>query len=121
MNTTMNNHWKPGIFWVGVFVFFTLFSCKKDGETKAVISVKDAAGNSVSGATVVLWQDTSVNQTSGVQANIRVTKTSDSNGRAEFTFALEAYLNITATKDTNTAHGFIRLKEHETVSQTVHF
>ena len=121
MHSTMNKHWKPGIFLVGAFIFFALFSCKKDGETKAVITVKDAAGKGVSGATVVLWQDTSINQTSGVQSNIRVTKTTNSSGNAEFIFALEAYLNITATKDTNMARGFIRLKEHETVSQTVHF
>jgi len=96
-------------------------SCKKDGETKAVVTVKDAAGNPADGAVITLWQDTSVNQTNGTQANVRVEKTADENGKAEFTFALEAYLNITAVKDTNVAKGFVRLKEHETVNATVHF
>jgi len=118
---TGNYSWLTGIAIALVFLSFTFSSCKKDGETKAVISVKDAAGNPVDGASITLWQDTSVNQTTGSQANVRVTKTADSNGKAEFTFALEAYLNITATKDTNVAHGFVRLKEHETVDQTVHF
>jgi hypothetical protein len=54
-------------------------------------------------------------------SNVRVTKTADANGKAEFTFTLEAYLNIEAIKDTNVARGFVRLKEHETVNATVHF
>ncbi len=103
------------------FVSFSFFSCKKDGDTKALITVSDSVGNAVEGATVVLWQDTTVNQTTQTKSNIRVTKTTDSNGRAEFLFALEAYLNITATKGSKTAKGFVRLKEHETVSQSVHF
>ena len=116
-----HTYWKAGIVLITACVLLSVFSCKKDGETKAVITVNDAAGKGVEGATVILWQDTSVNPTSHVKANIRVTKTTDGSGTADFTFSLEAYLNITATKDTNTARGFVRLKEHETVGQTVHF
>jgi hypothetical protein len=110
-----------GIFFTLLFLSFSFLSCKKDGETKALVTVVDSAGNAVEGATVVLWQDTTVNQTTHTQSNVRVTKITNSGGHAEFTFALESYLNITATKDTLTAKGFIRLKEHETVNQTVHF
>jgi len=121
MNKNMVGHWKTGVLLITVSFLLAFFSCKKDGETKAFITVNDASGNAVAGATVTLWQDTSVNQTSHLASNVRVSKTSDGNGHAEFVFALEAYLNITAEKDTNTARGFIRLKEHETVNQTVHF
>lgn len=121
MTKKADKYLKPGILVLGVFVFISFFSCKKEGETKAFITVNDGSGKGVEGATVTLWQDTSVNPSSHLAANIRVTKTSDANGHAEFTFALEAYLNITAVKDTNTARGFVRLKEHETVNQTVHF
>ena len=121
MNHSMNKLLKPGFVLVAVYVSVLFFSCKKDGETKAVITVKDSSGNGVSGATVTLWQDTAVNPTSHVQANIRVTKTTGSGGTAEFTLELEAYLNILATKDNNEAKGFVRLKEHETVTQSVHF
>lgn len=117
----VNQSWLIGVAMALLFLSFSFFSCKKDGETKAVITVNDAAGVAVNGASVTLWQDTAVNPTTGSQANIRVTKTTDGSGHAEFTFALEAYLNITAKKDTFTAKGFVRLKEHETVSQTVHF
>ena len=117
----MDKYWKSGVVLVVIFCSFWIFSCKKDGETKAVITVNDASGHAVEGAEVTLWQDTSVNQSSHQQANIRVTKTSDASGNAEFVFALEAYLNISAVKDTNEARGFVRLKEHETVNQTVHF
>lgn len=114
-------YWKPGIALIATFTLLSFFSCKKDAETKAVITVNDASGKGVEGASITLWQDTSINPNSGIQANIRVTKISDGSGSAEFVFALEAYLNISATKDTNIARGFVRLKEHETVSQTVHF
>ena len=117
----MHMYWKPGIALITTFTLLSFFSCKKDAETKAVITVNDASGKGVEGASITLWQDTSVNPNSGIQANIRVTKISDGSGSAEFVFALEAYLNISATKDTNIARGFVRLKEHETVSQTVHF
>lgn len=117
----MKHSWLTGTIAAMIFLSFTFFSCKKDGETKAIITVNDSLGNAVDGASVTLWQDTAVNPTTGSQANVRVTKITDGSGHAEFTFALEAYLNITATKDIRTAKGFVRLKEHETVSQTVHF
>ncbi len=121
MNRKLEKPRKQGVLLITIFILFAFFSCKKDGETKAFITVNDAQGKGVAGASITLWQDSSINQSSHTQANIRVTKTSDSNGNAEFVFPLEAYLNITATKGTDMTHGFVRLKEHETVSQTVHF
>src|SRR5215213_8712870 len=115
MNIT--NRKSLGIISLTVFAFasFTFFACKKGGETKAVITVKDAAGALVSGASVTLWQDTTVSSTTGAHSNLRVTKSTDASGNAEFIFALEAYLNITAVKDNDSALGFVRLEEHKTV------
>ena len=105
------------IFTLFIFLFF--FSCKKDDPTKAVITVLDGSQAPVEGAIVTLWQDTAVNQVNGVQSNVRVTKTSDAAGRAEFEFKLEAFLNVEAIKAPDTGRSFVRLKEHETISVTV--
>lgn len=120
----MKNEVRKGSYagWIVLCFFIALsaYSCKKDGPTKAEITVLDSAGRAVSGASVTLWQDTSVNSTNGVQSNVRVTKISDVAGRAEFEFQLEAFLNIEVISGNDTGRSFIRLKEHETVSQTVH-
>jgi hypothetical protein len=109
------------IFSVAMLMLFTFFSCKKEGKTIAEIFVVDSAGSYVGNASVTLWQDTSISTQSGQQANIRVTRPTDSGGRAEFEFSLEAYLNILAIKNNDTAKGVILLKEHEKVSKTVGF
>jgi len=121
----MNNNSRKYFWLIGFIVFVCIslafFSCKKGGDTKAIITVKDAAGALISGASVTLWQDTTVSSTTGAHSNLRVTKPTDASGNAEFIFALEAYLNITAVKDDDSTFGFVRLEEHKTVSKTVHF
>ena len=94
-------------------------SCKKDDPTKAVISVVDVNSAPVLDATITLWQDTAVNNVNGVQSTVRVSKQSDAAGKAEFDFKLEAFLNVEVIKGIDTGRSFIRLKEHETVTQTV--
>jgi len=108
-----------GIFSLFVLLMVSAESCKKEADTVGVITVLDTAGNPVTSATVTLWQDTSHNPVTGAQANVRVTKTTGSSGTAEFIFSLEAYLNVEATKGTKTGEAFIRLKQNETVSQSV--
>ncbi|MCC7231761.1 MAG: hypothetical protein IT242_02360 [Bacteroidia bacterium] len=110
-----------GYLFASTFVLLSIFSCKKDGPTRAVISVIDSLSRPVQGARITLWQDTAVNSTNGVKSNVRVTKTSDAAGRAEFDFELEAFLNIEAVKNADTVKSFIRLEEHETVSRTLSF
>ena len=122
----MNHNNNRKYFWIIGFVLFVcislvFFSCKKGGDTKAIITVKDATGGLVSGASVTLWQDTTVSSTTGAHSNLRVTKLTDASGNAEFIFALEAYLNITAAFENDSALGFVRLEEHKTVTKTVHF
>ena len=101
------------------FIAMFLFTCKKDGPTRAVVTVLDVNKSPVSGATVTLWQDTAINTTNGVKSTLRVIKTSDAAGNAEFEFELEAFLNIEVISGPDTGRSFIRLKEHETVTATV--
>ena len=103
---------------VAVFIG-TAASCHKDEDTVAVITVVDTTGKPVTSATVTLWQDTAINPNTGAQANVRVTKLTGSAGTAEFIFALEAYLNIDASKGSLSGQAFVRLKQEESVSQTV--
>jgi hypothetical protein len=120
----MNNKRSSGsnIGWLlsCVFIGLCVLSCKKDGPTRAIVTVLDSAGMAVQAADVTLWQDTVVNATNGVPSTLRVTKKSDAAGRAEFEFELEAFLNIEVIKSGDTGRSFIRLEEHETVEQTVH-
>ena len=110
--------WSVG-FALTFIAFMCVFSCKKDGATVGVIAVKDSASRPVQGASVTLWQDTAVNQVNSVQSKVRVTKKTDSGGTASFEFKLESFLNVTVIYNSDTAKSFIRLKEHETVTQTV--
>jgi len=108
-----------GLVVFSFFIAMSFFTCKKDGATKAVVTVVDRNKLPVQGATVTLWQDTAVNPVNGVQSTLRVSKISDAACKAEFEFQLEAFLNIEAIKTPDTGRSFIRLKEHETVSATV--
>ena len=102
------------------FVAMTVAACKKTGPTVAIVTVLDGQTKApVSGASVTLWQDTAVNNTNGVQSNLRVTKTSDAAGKAEFEFELEAFLNVEVIHGQDTGRSYIRLKEHETEEVTV--
>ena len=84
-----------------------------------MITVVDSINRPVQGALVILWQDTAVNKSNGVVSELRVSKTTDASGKAEFEFQLEAFLNIDVLYNADTARSFIRLKEHETVNKTV--
>ena len=56
-----------GLFFAACFLALTFSSCKKDGPTRAIITVVDSVGKPVAGASVSLWQDTAVNKTNDVQ------------------------------------------------------
>jgi len=109
------------------YLIFLLFvavagstSCKKtNGPADAVITVVDSAGKRISGATVVLRQDSVINQTTGSQAVINESKVTNSSGQAWFTFKLEAVLNVEASKGTLSARDYIRLEKNEEVTKTV--
>ena len=119
----MNNKGRSDKYagWIvlSLFIVVCIISCKKDGPTIAIISVVDGHNAPVPDAKVTLWQDTAVNTVNGVKSTLRVTKISDAAGKADFQFELEAFLNIEVVKGVDTARSFVRLKEHETVNQTV--
>ena len=119
----MNNKGRTGRFtsWIilSFFIAMCIISCKKDEPTKAIISVINQSNAPVSDAYITLWQDTAVNPVNGVKSTLRITKKSDAAGKAEFEFKMEAFLNIEVIKGPDTARSFVRLKEHETVTQTV--
>ena len=108
-----------GLLSLSLFLMIFSGSCNKESDTMAVITVVDTAGNPVTSATVTLHQDSVINPVTNNQANVRVTKTTGSSGTAEFVFALEAYLDIDASKGTKSGQAFVRLKQGESVSQTV--
>ena len=99
-------------------------SCQKANDTIGVIIVKDTQGNTVSGATVVLHRDGAISQQGqGTNPDLRKTDITDSNGRAEFTYDLEAIFNVEVEKiDGNnvyTGSNMIRLLKEKTVTQVV--
>ncbi len=95
------------------------WSCKKTTPAEALISVRDTNGKAVSGATVVLKQDTVVNSTTGVKADIYEEKTTNSEGQAFFSFKWEAVLNVEVTKGTLVETDYIRLQQSKTVEKEI--
>ena len=121
----LNRISKTAISGVFTLVFLISFvSCEKAKDTIGVIVVKDSEGNTVSGATVVLHQDGLISQQgSATLTELRKTDVTDANGRAEFTYALEAIFQVDVEKiDGNniyTGSNIIRLLKEKTVTQVV--
>ena len=102
----------------------TFNSCQKAKDTIGVIIVKDSSGNTVSGAQVVLHQDDAISpQGNTTNPGLRKTDQTDVNGRAEFTYELEAIFQVDVEKvDGNniyTGSNMIRLLKEKTVTQIV--
>lgn len=109
---------------VTLVLLISFVSCEKAKDTIGVIVVKDSEGNTVSGATVVLHQDGLISQQgSATLTELRKTDVTDANGRAEFTYALEAIFQVDVEKiDGNnvyTGSNIIRLLKEKTVTQVV--
>ena len=94
-------------------------ACEKSGPAEAVITVTDSTGKRISGATVVLRQDSVVNPTTGAQAVINESKVSDGSGQASFSFKLEAVLNVEVDKGLLSGRDYIRLEQSKQVTKTV--
>ena len=102
----------------------TFIACEKANDTIGIIIVKDSNGNTVSGATVVLHQDGVISpQGNSSNPELRKTDVTDANGRAEFTYELEAIFQVDVEKidGNNIYNGFniIRLLKEKTVTQVV--
>ncbi len=106
------------------FFIISFSSCEKAKDTIGVIIVKDSNGNTVSQATVVLHQDGLISQQgSATNPDLRKTDKTDANGRAEFTYDLEAIFQVDVEKiDGNNIYSgsnIIRLLKEKTVTKVV--
>jgi len=118
----LNRIFKSGLIGVFALVMVVSFSsCKKEKETIAVIIVKNTSGNVVSGVTVVLSPEQIISP-NGSLPDPALTKfnTTDANGRVQFTYELEAILNVKATKkidnDNFEGNNIIRLLKGKTTT-----
>ena len=92
---------KKGLFFlVIVFLTSTIYSCKKESPTIGIIVVQNESGNSVGGALVEAYPDSSSTTDIGQSPITEMYKqgTTDSNGRKEFEFPYEARLKVRVTK-----------------------
>ena len=131
----LNRVFKKGLFLIFTGIISIIFiSCEKEKETIGIIIVKDFNNNTISGATVTLHQDSLFNDygiyvddpnavTPSPNAPIRRTEKTDANGRAQFTYTLEAILNIEVVKESgnNTLLGenVLRLEQGKTITKVV--
>ena len=121
----LNKIFKSGL--IGVFalvMIVTVTSCQKEKETIGIIIVKDSNSAVVPNASVTLSPDQTTSP-SGASPDPSLTKTNntDANGRVQFTYELEAILNIEVTKvdgnSTYTGANIIRLLKGKTVTKVV--
>ena len=121
----LNKIFKLGL--IGVFALVMMVvatSCQKEKETIGIIIVKDSDGNLVSNAEVTLSPDQDISS-GGDYPDPDLTKTNetDANGEAQFTYELEAILDIKASitigNDYYETNNVISLLRGETTTKTV--
>ena len=112
-----------GVFALAMIVIVT--SCQKEKETIGIIIVKDSNGAVVPNTDVTLSPDQTISS-GGAYPDPLLTKgpkKTDANGQAQFTYELEAILNISVTKTegntTYTGVNIIRLLRGKSVTQVV--
>lgn len=108
------------------FMGLTAFvGCRKKEDTIAKIFVRDASNQSVAGARVIIYGQSTTNQPSSVV--LFDTTTSNSSGEAVFNFndvyqlgqAGVAVLNIDVDKDAMAGSGIIKVEQETTTEETV--
>lgn len=120
----LNKNFKIQLLGTLLFTVLLVFSsCQKEADTLAVIIVKNSYGQTIQGAEVTLDQEWTSTQGNNLDPNLKQVKLTDDNGRAEFTYKLEAILNVTVVKQSNnnvlTGSNVIRLLRGKTVSKTI--
>ena len=121
----LNRIFKSGLIGVFALVMTVNFtSCQKEKDTIGVIIVKDSSGAVVSGASVTLFPEPGLSP-QGVtpDPSLRKTNNTDANGQVEFTYDLEAILNINIIQyegnDTLVGVDIIRLLKGKSVTKIV--
>ena len=97
----------------------SFYSCRKNGPADVLITVMDSLSRSVSGAKVVLSQDSVISNQTGAQANVHQEGTTDLNGQVIFSFPLEAVLNLEVTKGVLSVRDYVRLEQSKQVEKSV--
>ncbi|MEN9999411.1 MAG: hypothetical protein RI922_2401 [Bacteroidota bacterium] len=106
-------------------VGFSSTGCRKKKDTIAIIYVRDAANQLVSGAQVVLYGQSTTTQPSNVV--LYDTTTTNTSGEAKFNFndvyqlgqAGVAVLNIEASASGLSGEGIIKIEQETTSEETV--
>lgn len=87
-------------------------SCYKDPVYRARVIVEDTTGERLENAIVRLYAPVP-------QTEIDIIDTTDENGRVDFTFGLDAVLEIEAYFGNLSGDGFLQLVEDELVTETI--
>ena len=110
---------------VGLIGLVVSSGCRKKKDTIAIIHVKNVANQPVSGARVILYGKSTINQP--VKVTLYDTTQTDSEGKAVFNYndvyqlgqAGVAILNIKATYNSLVGEGIIKVEEETTSEETV--
>jgi hypothetical protein len=110
---------------VGLIGLVVSSGCRKKKDTIAIIHVKNVANQPVSGARVILYGKSTINQP--VKVALYDTTQTDSEGKAVFNYndvyqlgqAGVAILNIKATYNSLVGEGIIKVEEETTSEETV--
>ncbi|MDP4797960.1 MAG: hypothetical protein NWR50_03770 [Crocinitomicaceae bacterium] len=124
MNTTLKRTIVFAVFAI-LGVGFSSTGCRKKKDTIAIIYVRDAANQLVTGAQVVLYGQSTTSQPSNVV--LYDTTTTNTSGEARFNFndvyqlgqAGVAVLNIEASSDGLSGEGIIKIEQETTSEETV--
>jgi hypothetical protein len=121
----LNKIFKSGLIGFFALVMILAFtSCQKEKETIGIIIVKDSSGQVVSSASVTLFPEPAISPQGNLpDPSLAKSNWTDANGQAQFTYDLEAILNIEVTKEdgnsTYTGANIIRLLKGKTVTKVV--
>ena len=121
----LNRIFKSGLIGVFALVMIVAFtSCQKEKETIGIIIVKDSNGQVVSSASVTLFPEPAISPQGNLpDPSLTKTNNTDANGQVQFTYELEAILNIEVVKhegnDTLQGINIIRLLKGKSVTKVV--
>jgi len=90
-------------------------SCCKNKDCVANVTCKDAKGEPVKGADVLLYANIKPN----VDGDVKAHGVTDDNGKVSFIFKLPAIFDVKATINSKEAKGMIKLEEGKTIEETV--
>ena len=121
----LNRIFKSGLIGVFALVMIVVFtSCQKEKETIGIIIVKNSNGQVVSSASVTLFPEPAISPQGNLpDPSLTKTNNTDANGQVQFTYELEAILNVEVVKyeGNDTLHGisFIRLERGQSTTKVV--